>query len=139
MLPPESEPGTGDSELSESVIRNLRDQVTQLDAVLKKCQERLAMFENAAVERLHVIEKGDALLRGQAETVAAMQQEISQLRLELKEGAEERAKLERACQEAGRGMVELANRERALTGQILELRNEGLLHSIIRRIRSLLS
>ena len=42
MLPPESVPGAG-------------QQVTQLEAALEKCQERLAIFENAAVERLEVI------------------------------------------------------------------------------------
>lgn len=109
------------------------------EAALEECRERLAIFENAALERLRVIEHGDALLRGQAETIALLQQEISDLRLELQKDAAERAKLERACQEAGRGMAELANRERALSLANLELRNEGLLHSIIRRLSNLLS
>lgn len=134
MLSPESAPGSVDSELSE-----LREQVAQLEDALETCRERLAIFENAAVERLQVIEKGDALLRGRAETIAALQQEIGQLRLELQQGAEEQKRLDRACQEASRGMAELAGRERALTAENLELRNEGLLHSIIRRLRSLLS
>jgi hypothetical protein len=126
MLSPETAPGAG-------------EQVTQLEAALEKCRERLAIFEKAAVERLRVIEQGDALLRGQAETIAALQQEIDGLQLELQKGAVEHARLERAREEAGRGMAELANRERALTLENLELRNEGLLHSIIRRLRNLLS
>jgi transcriptional regulator NrdR family protein len=126
MLPPESVPGAG-------------EQVTQLETALEKCQERLATFENAAVERLEVIEKGDALLRDQAEKIAALQQQSIELRLELQTGNAENTKLERASQETSRGMAELANRERTLTAENLELRNERLLHSISRRLRNLSS
>jgi len=126
MLLPESVAGAG-------------EQATQLEAALEKCQERLAIFENAAVERLEVIEKGDALLRDQAEKIAALQEQIIGLQLELQTGIAESTKLERACKEASRGMAELANRERALTAENLELRNEGLLHSISRRLRNLSS
>ena len=43
MLPPESVAGAG-------------EEVTQLEAALEKCQEGLAIFENAAAERLEVVE-----------------------------------------------------------------------------------
>jgi hypothetical protein len=152
--PPESEIGTGES---DSSVRNLRDQVAQLESallaqqrLLEECRERKELFEHAAEERLRVIEHGDQLLRSRAETISALQQETRQLRLQVDRleqdlavsvarHREERNRVQRAYGEAGRGMAELAARERALVREILELRTEGLLHSIIRRLRSILS
>jgi chromosome segregation ATPase len=152
--PPESEIRTGDS---DSCVRHLKDQVAQLEsallahqALLVECQQRQAFFEHAAEERLRVIEHGDQLLRSRAETISALQEETRQLRLQVDRVVqelavsvarhrEERNRVQRAYSEAGRGMAELAARERALVREILELRSEGLLHSIIRRFRSILS
>ena len=57
--------------------------------------------------------------------------------LPLAAAAAEKQRLELACLDAKRGMEELAARERAQIRQILELRNEGLLPSILRRVREL--
>ena len=81
-----------------------------------------------------MIQRGDELLRSRAEENQALHAELREL--EAAAGSE-RIRLQRAWREGGRGMAELANRERALTSELLELRNEGLLHSIIRRLRSL--
>ena len=142
-MEPESAINSGGSENAERTIDNLRDQVRQLETallgqqtLLAECGQRLAMFEDAANERLRVIQRGDELLRSRAEENQALHAELREL------GAtadRERIRLQRAWRENGRGMAELANRERALTSELLELRNEGLLHSVIRRLRSLIS
>jgi len=150
MLPPEPVVGAGDREPSESLIRQLREQVSQLElAVLERqesletCQERLAIFESAACERLRVIEQGAALLYERDSSIKSLELAIARLRHEFEALASdrtvEREQSERANREALRGMAELALRESALTREIVELRNEGLLHSIIRRIGCLLS
>jgi chromosome segregation ATPase len=157
MLPPESAIPVGDSDPSDWTVRNLRDQVSQLEAallaeraLLRQCQESHAIFEHAAKERLLVIERGSDLLQNRADEIAALRQEAAALRLEVSRltgqldssaaaHAQERERLAGACREASRGMEELANRERSLTREILELRNEGLLHSIIRRLSRLFS
>ena len=140
-MEPESAINRGGSEDAERTMGNLRDQVSQLEtallaqqALLAECEQRRAMFEDAANERLQVIQHGDELLRSRAEEIQALHAELREL------GAaadSERIRLQRAWRENGRGMAELANRERALASELLELRNEGLLHSIIRRLRSL--
>ncbi len=140
-------------EVSEQAVRNLTEQVQQLELLLltqrgqlQDCAQKLAMFETAACERLRVIEHGDALLRQQKDTIERVRREASgwqeraealeaQLGTDGEQYAAERRRLEQARLEAGRGMRELAERERRLTAEILELRNEGLLHSMIRRIR----
>ncbi|MBL8240900.1 MAG: hypothetical protein JNM66_26000 [Bryobacterales bacterium] len=144
-------------EVSEQAIRNLTAQVQQLELLLlshrtrmQECAQRLAMFENAAGERLRVIEHGDTLLKQQQGTIDQLRAEADAalgragaLEKELAEAvrrqAEERERLEAARLETGRGVMELAVRERQLTAEILELRNEGLIHSIIRRISGIFS
>lgn len=117
---------------------------------MQECAQRLAMFENAAGERLRVIEHGDTLLKQQQGTIDQLRAEADAalgragaLEKELAEAvrrqAEERERLEAARLETGRGVMELAVRERQLTAEILELRNEGLIHSIIRRISGIFS
>jgi hypothetical protein len=130
MLPPED---------SDAAIGNLRDQVRHLEATLLLVNQRAAMFETAAAERLSVIEHGDQLLQARAQTIFALEEKVTALQQQLDRATPEQKHLENACREAKRGMEELANRERAQTREILELRNEGLLHSIIRRARSLFS
>ena len=190
MMSPETAISPGGAENAELAVRNLRNQVCQLEstllereALLQQCRQSQAIFEDAAAERLQVIQQGDELLRARADAILALQREAVQLRLQLNDlytaskvlahplpdghgsvteprgrpqsvttlsiaqelaspatiVAEERQRLQRACREAGRGMEELASRERALTREILELRNEGLLHSLVRRVSSLLS
>ena len=152
-MSPETASSPGGSENAEWAVHNLRDRVRQLEAallskedLLEQCRQRLAIFEEAASERLRVIQEGDELLKTRAEAILTLQAEAAQLRLQVQElastaagHAEERQRLQRACGEAGRGMEELGNRERALTREILELRNERLVHSILRRLNSLFS
>jgi len=152
-MAPETASSPAGSENTEWAARNLRDQVRQLEAallaqqdVLQECRQRLAIFEEAAGERLRVILEGDELLKTSAEAILALQSETGKLRRQIHEletsaacHAEERQRLQGACSEVGRGMEELANRERALTREILELRNEWLVHSILRRLSSLFS
>lgn len=155
MLPPESEKHAGVPETSAWAFRNLTAQVRQLEMVLlaqsselQQCRERAEVFETAAAERLTVIERGDQLLHSQRETIAELQRQLNELRTEMDaarnelfrfqaQQSEEQRRLETAKLEALRGTEELAYRERVLTRENLELRNEGLLHSIIRRIRSI--
>ena len=152
-MSPETAISPGGTENAERTIRDLRDQVRQLESallaqqdLLEQSRQRLAIFEEAASERLLVIQKGDELLQARAEAILALQAETAQLRIQVQElastaagHAEERQRLRRARGETGRGMEELANRERALTHEILELRNERLVHSILRRLNSLFS
>jgi hypothetical protein len=119
---------------------------------LAQSRQLQASFEAVATERLRVIEEGGQLLRTRAETILALEKKIQILQADLAESrqqhddalglatsraAAEQKRLELACREAKRGMEELAARERAQTRELLELRNEGLLHSIIRRIQAL--
>lgn len=151
------DPGLGavPLEISETAVRNLREQVVQLEltvlaqqAELQGCAQRAAMFEHAAAERLRVIEQGDQLLQAQRGVIAEWEQTGAELQRRAdalaREGqaaitaqVEEREANERVRREAGRAMEELAGRERALMREILELRDEGLLHSIIRRISNI--
>ena len=152
-MSPETASGTGGPENSEWDGLDLRDQVRRLESalltqqdLLQQCGQRLAIFEEAAGERLRVIQQGAELLKDNAAAVLALEAEAAQLRLQVRElastaagHAEERQRLQRACREAGRGMEELASRERTLTRENLELRNERLIHSVIRRLSSLFS
>jgi chromosome segregation ATPase len=144
-------------EMAERTSESLRQQVRELEqgllaarAALLECAQQREMFETAAGERLAAILHGEALRKAQLETVAGLQEEsagllqrVAELEARLAEVAAERAHWERRAlqqeRELARGMAELAERERNLTRENLELRNEGLLHSIIRRISSLLS
>lgn len=152
-MTPETASSPASPENAEWAARNLQDQVRHLeDALLaqqdalQECRQRLAIFEAAAGERLRVILEGDELLKTSAQAILTLQAEAGELRLQIQEletsaasHTEERQRLERACREATRGVEELANRERALTREILELRNERLVHSILRRLNSLFS
>jgi hypothetical protein len=119
---------------------------------LEQAQQAHAAFEAVSIERLRVIEDGGRLLQDRAAEIARLKERIQELQSSVDEtrqqsadtveaavrrAAEEEERLTLACREAKRGMEELAARERAQTREILELRNEGLLHSIIRRVRAL--
>lgn len=156
MLSLETAVDPNDLERFDWSVRNLRDQVRELEsalllqrATLEESRRQLEVFETAAAERLRVIEEADELLRTRAGTIAALEAEMVRLQeaasaataqiaeMERKHAAEV-VRLERARREDRRGMDELAARERTLTAEILELRHEGLVHSIIRRLRDLL-
>jgi len=156
-MEPEIAVSPGGLETPEWAAHNLRSQVSQLEALLVSqqslladCRKRQALFEEAAGERLRVIQQGDQLLQTRAQAIQMLQGEADQLRLRVKEliieleasaasAAAERQRLRSVCREAGRGMEELASRESALTRELLELRNEGLIHSMIRRLRNIFS
>ena len=152
-MSPETASGTGGPENLKWDGRDLRDQVRQLESallaqqdLLQQCRQRLAIFEEAAGERLRVIQQGAELLKANAAAILAQEAEAGQLRLQVQVlassaagHAEERQRLQRASREASRGMEELASRERTLTRENLELRNERLVHSILRRLSNLFS
>jgi hypothetical protein len=136
-------------------LRIIAHTENQLDAVrqeLAQSRQSQASFEAVATERLRVIEEGGQLLQARAEVILALEKTIQSLQSDLAESrqqheealsqaisraAAEQKRLELSCREAKRGMEELAARERAQTQELLELRNEGLLHSIIRRVQAL--
>ncbi|MFN0101026.1 MAG: hypothetical protein ACKV2U_02930 [Bryobacteraceae bacterium] len=131
---------------SPAAVQNLREQVSNLElallrqrSLLEQCRQRQALFENAAAERLVVIERGDRLLKERADEIDRLRRQIEELTQAIAGHAEERNRLEGAYRESSRGMAELASRERTLTREILELRNEGLLHSIVRRLSGIFS
>lgn len=152
-MSPETASGTGGPENLKWDGRDLRDQVRRLESallaqqdLLQQCRQRLAIFEEAAGERLRVIQHGAELLKADAAAILAQEAEAGQLRLQVRElastaagHAEERQRLQRASREASRGMEELASRERTLTRENLELRNERLVHSILRHLSNLFS
>ncbi|MBM3782784.1 MAG: hypothetical protein FJW30_00410 [Acidobacteria bacterium] len=82
------------------------------------------LFEQAAQERLQVLERSDALLK-------AAIAENEELRAQL---AAARADAGR-WKEESRGAREVAEREKAAAARVLELENEGLLDSILRHWR----
>ena len=131
-------------------VRELELALTAAHSALQECRQQKEMFETAASERLEVILRGEKLLKARMEAIAGLQEESAQLRQQADELAAQltaataqRSDLERRAlrqaNESARGMAELAERERKLTIENLELRNEGLLHSIIRRISRIFS
>lgn len=145
-MEPETAISPGGSENEEGTVGNLRDQIGQLEslllaqkALLEECRQGRSIFEDAAAERLRVIEHGAELLRAGADEIQALRAELGRHASSAAGAAEERMRLESSLREACRGVAEMASRERALTGEILELRHEGLLHSIVRRMSRLFS
>lgn len=145
MSAPDSSIGPAGSDLSEIAIRNLREQVQTLEANvltlharLEEARERRTFFEAAAAERLQVIQRGDSLLRARSETIQDLEQKLTEI-----SGVAESLRSQLAAasdrKEESRSLAELAARERNLTRELLELKKEGLLHSIVRRVRKLLS
>lgn len=154
MALPESAGNPGGA---ETAVRNLREQVRTLEllllrqrAALEAAERDRQIFAAAAEERLRVIERGDQLLQARdraAETsrreIAAQAGQLAALQSELAASVElheqEKLRLEMAKREWARGMEELANRERTLTEENLVLRNQGLINSIIARLRRIFS
>jgi len=128
---------------------------------LQRGEELFQAKSRAAVELEEEAIRLRESLRIAREAHAALEAELAALSVDLQEvratAAQDRLDLETAhaealaaeCartaaaeagrREASRGSEELALRERTLTRQLLELRSEGLLHSIVRRVRNLFS
>ena len=124
-------------------LQNLREQVRHWESLLLHQRAHLAdcirqkdLFEKAALERLAVIEEGQKLIRERENRISQLAGQISALQKQLEANGEEtmrlrdqhlrdRAELTRTSLEADRGMAELAQREKALTAQVLELQSEG--------------
>ncbi len=150
VAPPQDEP-------SLWALQNLKEQVRHWESLLLHQRSHLAdcirqrdVFERAAQDRLAVIDEGQRLIRERDHRITQLTGQISSLREQLAAAGEEvsrlseqyrleRVELKRACLEAGRGMTELAQREKALTAQVLELQREGLIDSVIRRISALIT
>lgn len=126
-------------------LRNLREQVTALEATalilqarLSESRERAAMLAASAEERLQVIQKGDTLLREKQEAIRLLEQKLAGTEESVERLRRQLAQPEDRHEE-NRALKELAARELKLTQELLVLKKEGLLHSIVRRVRSLLT
>jgi chromosome segregation ATPase len=140
--------GDAAAETAEQINQTLRQQVRELETglvaahtALRECREQKEMFETAAGERLAAILHGETLLTARMEAITALRAELERVQREfgecqerlaaaLAENAAVEARARHAARESARGMAELAERERRLTQENLELRNQGLLHSI---------
>lgn len=128
------------------VISRLQDQLRQaygqLDESARAAETAAADHAKELSHAYALLQQRDSLLENLNQQTAALQDRIARLETiepQLPLLLSQIQQLETDAAELRRGLRELAARERALTAENLELRNEGLVNSIIRRARNLFS
>ena len=131
-------------------LHRAQDQLSVLETAAAGQAEQLIesqqRFHLAAAEQAELLSQSQDLLRQRDAAIRELSRQLADQQAQ-RESLEQQLpplhariqQLEVDVAERRRGSLELAARERTLTAELLELRNEGLLHSIIRRARTLFS
>jgi hypothetical protein len=130
-------------------ISNLRAQLTQFEllvlhvsARLTRAQSEAQVFAEAARERLVLLTAADEEIRAQQAAVLELNGRLESERLAAqgRESAwlQAQALLQEEVAELRRALTEAAHSESTARRELLELRNEGLIHSFFRHLNNIL-